>query len=42
MSLCLCLPLSAVVYQYRQAHFTLNNDILMRMSLDQADRMLRL
>ena len=36
------LSLSAVVYQYLQAHFTINNGILMRMSLDQADRMLRL
>ena len=38
MSLCLCLPLSAVVYQQLPAHFTINNDILMRMSPDQADR----
>ena len=34
MSLCLCLQLPA--------HFTINNDILMRMSPDQADRMLHL
>ena len=34
MSLCLCLPLSAVVYQY-----AINKDILMRVSPDQADRM---
>jgi hypothetical protein len=42
MSLCLYLRLSAVVYQYLPAHFTINNDILMRMSPDQPDRMLRL
>ena len=30
------------VYQYLPAHFTINNDILMRMSPDQEDRMLRL
>jgi len=35
----LILPLSAVVYQQVPAHFTINNDILMRMSPDQADRM---
>jgi hypothetical protein len=42
MSLYLWLPLSAVVYQQLPAHFTINNDIVMRMSPDQADRMLRL
>jgi hypothetical protein len=35
MSVCWCLPLSAVGYQYLPAHFTLNNDILMCMSPDQ-------
>ena len=39
MSLCLCLPLSAVVYQQPLAHSTINNDSLMRISPDQADRM---
>ena len=42
MSLCLCLPLSAVVYPLLPAHFTINNDISMRIAPNQADRMLRL
>jgi hypothetical protein len=40
MSLRLCLPLSAVVYQLLPAHFAIDNDILMHISPDQADRML--